>query len=90
MTEYLHAEYAKQTNVIINKILNGGFSEFYNMKRRHPSNQIFIRTYDVVKDALLAYWSTNNRNACRNMLLKLYIEFKSAMNTTQKRKRRTL
>ena len=90
MTGYLHAEYAKQTNVIINKILHQGFSEFYNMKRQYPSNQIFIRTYDVVKNALLAYWSTNNRNSCRTMLLKLYIEFKSAMNTTQKRKRRTL
>ena len=90
MTGYLHAEYAKQTYVIINKILHQGFYEFYNMKRQYPSNQIFIHTYDVVKNALLAYWSTNNIRECRIILSKLYIEFKSAMNTTQKRKRRTL
>ena len=81
MKQYLDAEFIdERTDIQISNILNDGLSLFYNLKRQYTSNKIFIKTYVVLKDALLSYWSTNtinNRQTCRIMLAKLYDEFKS-------------
>ena len=81
LKQYLDAEFIDdRTDIQISNILNDGLSLFYNLKRQYTSNKIFIRTYAVLKNALLSYWSTNtinNRQTCRIMLAKLYDEFKS-------------
>ena len=81
LKQYLDAEFIDdRTDIQISNILNDGLSLFYNLKRQYTSNKIFIKTYVVLKDALLSYWSTNtinNRQTCRIMLAKLYDEFKS-------------